>query len=64
MITNLWVAVEIKGSMISRKAIEKIPPLDKRWIQIRVEEELTQAVQFTKWQDVPHWTLDQHEHSP
>ena len=56
------VAVEIKGSMTSRKAIEKLPRLDKRWIQTRVEEELNQAVQYTKWQAVLHWTLDQHEH--
>ena len=56
------VAVEIKGSMTSRKALEKVPRLDKRWIQTRVEEELNQAVQYTKWQEVPHWTLDQHEH--
>ena len=56
------VAVEIKGSMTSRKALEKIPRLDKRWIQTRVAEELNQAVQNAEWQQVPHWTLDQHEH--
>ena len=48
--------------MTSRKALEKVPRLDKRWIQTRVEEELNQAVQYTTWQDVLHWTLDQHEH--
>ena len=55
------VVVEIKGSMTSRKALSKVPRLDKRWIQIRVEEELNQAVQHAEWQDVPHWTFDQHE---
>ena len=56
------LAVEIKGLTISRKAMEKVPRLDKRWIQTMVEEELNQAVQYTQWQQVPHWTLDQHEH--
>ena len=48
--------------MTSRKAMEKIPRLDKRWIQTRVAEELNQAVQYAEWQQVPHWCLDQHEH--
>ena len=39
-----------------------MPRLDKRWIQSRVEEELNQAVCYTEWQEVAHWTLDQHEH--
>ena len=39
-----------------------MPRLDKRWIQSRVEEELNQAVCYTEGQEVPHWTLDQHEH--
>ena len=39
-----------------------MPRLDKRWIQRRVEEELNQAVRYTEWQEIPHWTLDQHEH--
>jgi hypothetical protein len=56
------VAVEIKGSMISSKAMEKIPRLDKRWIQTRVAEELNQAVEYAEWHQVPHWSLDQHEH--
>ena len=56
------VAVEIKGSLISRKALATVPRLDKRWIQSRFEEELNQAVHFTEWQEVPHWTLDQHGH--
>ena len=56
------VAVEIKGSMISKKAFETIPRLDTRWIQTRVEEELNQAVHYIQWQQMPHWTLDQHEH--
>ena len=50
--------MEIKGSMTSRKALAKVPRFDKTWIQIRVEEELNQAVQYAEWQDVPHWTLD------
>ena len=52
------VAVEIKGSMISRKVFEKVPRLDKRWIQTRVQEELDQAVQYMQWQEVPRWTMD------
>ena len=39
-----------------------MPRRDKRWIQSRVEEEPNQVVRFTEWQEVPHWTLDQHEH--
>ena len=42
------VAVEIKGSMTSKKALEKIPRLDNRWIQTRVAEELNQAVQYAE----------------
>ena len=59
------VAVEIKGSLISQnktKTLATVPRLDKRWIQSRVEEELNQAVCYTEWQEVPHATLDQHEH--
>ena len=56
------VAVEIKGSMISSNAMEKTTRLDKRWIQTRVAEELNQAVQYAEWHQVPHWSLDQHEH--
>ena len=47
---------------MSKKALEKTPRLDKRWIQSRVEEEIHQAVQYVESMQVPHWTLDQHEH--
>ena len=59
---NKFVAVEIKGSMISTKAFETIPRLDKIWIQTGVEEELNQAVHYIQWQQMFHWTFDQHEH--
>ena len=39
-----------------------MPRLNKRWILSRVGEELNQAVRDTEWQEVPHWTRDQHEH--
>ena len=56
------VAVEIKGSILSRKALENIPRLDKRWIQTRQEVELQQAVQYAEQQDVLHGALNQLEH--
>ena len=56
------VAVEIKGSFISQKALATVPRLDKRLIQSRVEEELNQVVCYTEGQEIPHWTLDQHKH--
>ena len=56
------VAVEIKGSRMFRKVLATIPRLDNRWIQSRVKEDLGQLVRHAEMQQVPHWSLDQHEH--
>ena len=61
MITNRWQQ-KSRGRSFHKKALATVPRLDKRWIQSRVDEELNQAVRYTVWQEVPHWTLDQHEH--
>ena len=59
---NKPVAVEIKGSLMSCKVLATIPRLYKRWIQSRVKEDLGQALHHSEMQQVPHWSLDQHEH--
>ena len=56
------VAIEIKGSLMSRAVLSTIPRLDKRWTQSRVQEELGQAVRYAEMQHVPHWSMDQHVH--
>ena len=45
-----------------REALDKVPRLDKRWIQCRVQEDLYKAVQYAEMQQVPHWSMDQHQH--
>ena len=56
------VAIEIKGSQMSRAALSTIPRLDKQLIQSRVQKEFGQAVRYAEMQDVPHWSMNQHEH--
>ena len=48
--------------MTSRRALEKVPRLDKRWIHTRNPTELHQAVQYIETQEIPHWGMDQHQH--
>ena len=56
------VAIEIKGSLMSRTALSTIPRFDKRWIQSRVQEDFGQGVRYAEMQSVPHWSMNQHEH--
>ena len=56
------VAVEIKSSLMPCAVLATIPRLDKRWIQSKVKEDFGQVVRHAEMQQVPHWSLDQHEH--
>ena len=47
---------------MSQGAFEKFPRLDKICIKRKVQEDLHQAVQYAQVQQVPHWTIDHHEH--